>query len=168
MLIPVHDPDAAPGFYRDALAAIHDHRPNQPGAQPISTARNPPQHNMIDPGQEGERQTPNDPTRGRSRITCHPPLGLTPRGGTTAPGRDKKDEEGRPGVGSKISQRCHFHFHRLGRLGDTEGPLFSLSRMVANSDECGAAQRCASSAITRSKVGTRPSLKASAICGDDW
>jgi hypothetical protein len=42
------------------------------------------------------------------------------------------------------------------------------SSTVAKSDETRPAQRCASSAITRSKVGTRPRRNASAILGDDW
>ena len=40
-------------------------------------------------------------------------------------------------------------------------------RMVAKSEETRPAQRCASSAMTRSKLGTRPSRNALAICGDD-
>jgi hypothetical protein len=38
---------------------------------------------------------------------------------------------------------------------------------VANTPACGPAQRCASSAMTKSNTGTRPAC-AAAICGEDW
>ena len=46
--------------------------------------------------------------------------------------------------------------------------IASASRTVAKSDDSIPASLCASSAITRSNAGTRPTAKAAAICGDDW
>lgn len=46
--------------------------------------------------------------------------------------------------------------------------MASSSKMVPKSEETGPAQRWASSATTRSNLGTRPNVNSFAISGDDW